>query len=121
MQVSVSSVSNLERRLEVSVPASRVGEALNQRFRQVAQSVRLKGFRPGKAPMAVVRQQFGDQVRSEVFNDLLRSSFVEAAKQQNLRPAADPRIEQFSEDPQAGLRYVALVEIFPEITIQPAR
>jgi trigger factor len=119
MQVSVSSVSNLERRLEVSVPASRVGEALNQRFRQVAQSVRLKGFRPGKAPMAVVRQQFGDQVRSEVFNDLLRSSFVEAAKQQNLRPAADPRIEQFSEDPQAGLRYVALVEIFPEITIQP--
>lgn len=119
MQVSVSSVSNLERRLEVSLPASRVGAALDQRLREVAQTVRLKGFRPGKAPMTVVRQQFGQQVRTEVFNELLRSSFFEATQQQNLRPAADPRIEQFSEEPEAGIRYVAVVEIFPEITIQP--
>lgn len=119
MQVSVSSVSNLERRLEVSLPASRVGAAMDQRLREVAQTVRLKGFRPGKAPMTVVRQQFGQQVRTEVFNELLRSSFFEATQQQNLRPAADPRIEQFSEEPEAGIRYVAVVEIFPEITIQP--
>jgi trigger factor len=119
MQVAVSTVSNLERRLEVSVPANTFVSAVDQRLRQVAQSAKLKGFRPGKAPMAVIRQQFGSQVRSEVAGDLLRSSFVEAVRQNNLKPASDPRIEQFLEDPSGELRYVALVEILPEITIQP--
>jgi trigger factor len=119
MQIAVSTVSNLERRIEVSVPASRVGSALEERFRSVAQTAKLKGFRPGKAPMAVVRQQFGTQIRSEVLNDLLRSTFFEAVRQQNLRPASDPRIEQFFEEPGADLRYVAVVEIMPEVTIQP--
>ena len=82
MQVSVSTVSGLERRIEVSIPAARVASEIEARFKNLARTVRLKGFRPGKAPMPVVRQQFGAQVQSEVVGDLLRDSYAEVVTQQ---------------------------------------
>ena len=117
MQVSVSTVSGLERRIEVSVPAARVAAEIESRFKTLARTARLKGFRPGKAPMPVVRQQFGAQVQSEVVGDLLRDSYAEAITQQQLKPATDPRIETVSAEPGADMRYIALIEIFPEFTV----
>ena len=117
MQVSVSTVSGLERRIEVSVPAARVAAEIESRFKTLARTARLKGFRPGKAPMPVVRQQFGAQVQSEVVGDLLRDSYAEAITQQQLKPATDPRIETVSAEPGADMRYVALIEIFPDFTV----
>ena len=119
MQVAVSTVSNLERRIEISVPAAEVSSEFENRLKQVARNARLKGFRPGKAPMPVVRQQYGDQIRSELLGDLFRQSYSQAINQQKLKPAGDPRIEQFSADPGADLRFVALVEVMPEISLQP--
>ena len=72
MQVSVSTVAGLERRLEVAVPAERVAGEIEMRMKQLARTARLKGFRPGKAPFAVVKQQFSSQVQTEVIGDLLR-------------------------------------------------
>lgn len=119
MQVAVSTVSNLERRIEISLPAERVTNEFESRLKSVARSARLKGFRPGKAPMPVVRQQFGDKVRTELLGDLFRQSYAEAIQQKKLRPAGDPRIEQFSADPGADMRFVALVEVMPDISLQP--
>jgi trigger factor len=117
MQVSLSTVAGLERRLEVAVPAERVAAEIENRFRDIARTARLKGFRPGKAPLAVVRQQYASQVQSEVVGDLLRDSYAEAVSSQNLKPATDPRIEQLSAEPGAELRYVALIEVMPEFTL----
>jgi len=119
MQVSVNTVSGLERRIEVAVPAERLTGEIETRLRQIARTARLKGFRPGKAPLPVVRQQFAQQVQSEVVGDLLRETYSEAVTQQKLRPATDPRIEQLSAEPGAEMRYVALVEVMPEIELKP--
>ena len=119
MQVSLSTVAGLERRLEVAVPAERVAAEIENRFKDIARTARLKGFRPGKAPLAVVRQQYASQVQSEVVGDLLRDSYAEAVSSQNLKPATDPRIEQLSAEPGAELRYVALIEVMPEFTLNP--
>jgi trigger factor len=110
-------VAGLERRLEVAVPAERVAAEIENRFKDIARTARLKGFRPGKAPLAVVRQQYASQVQSEVVGDLLRDSYAEAVSSQNLKPATDPRIEQLSAEPGAELRYVALIEVMPEFTL----
>ncbi len=59
MQVSVTTTQGLERRLEVAVPGERVAGEVDQRLKRLARTARLKGFRPGKVPYAVVRQQFG--------------------------------------------------------------
>lgn len=119
MQVSLTPVGALERRLEVAVPAQRVAGEIDQRLKNIARTARLKGFRPGKAPFPVVKQQFGSQVQSEVVTDLLRESFAAAVNQEKLRPATDPRIESVSADPGADLKYVAVFEVLPEFKVKP--
>lgn len=119
MQVSVSTTQGLERRIEVAVPAERVSAEIEGRLKQIARTARLKGFRPGKAPLNVVRKQYGEQVQGEVVSELFRQSFGEAISTQNLKPATDPRIESLSAEPGAEMRYTALIEVFPEFSIKP--
>ena len=118
MQVSLSTRGALERRLEVAVPADEVNQEFEQRLKQVARSARLKGFRPGKAPMPVVRKQFGEQVHAEVVDHLIRSSLAQALREQNLTPAGGPRIEPIAVSPGAELKYAAVFEIMPEIKLK---
>jgi trigger factor len=118
MQVSLSATGGLERRMEVAVPASEVAAEIEQRLKQLSRTARLKGFRPGKAPLPVIRKQFGDQVRDEVVNDLVRTSFAKALTEQKLQPAAGPRIEPLSLDPGNDLKYAAVFEVLPEIKVK---
>ena len=117
MQVSLSATGGLERRLEVAVPATEVASEVEQRLKQLSRTARLKGFRPGKAPYAVVRKQFGDQVHTEVVSDLMRSSFAKALSQEKLTPAANPRIEPLAVVPGADLKYAAVFEVMPEVKL----
>lgn len=119
MQVSLTATGGLERRLEVAVPAERVAREIEQRLKQISRTARLKGFRPGKAPLSVVRQQFGGQVRTEVIGELMRTTFAEAVTKENLKPAAGPRIEPIAMDPGSDLRYAAIFEVLPEIKLRP--
>ena len=119
MQVSLTASNGLERRLEVAVPATEVASEVEQRLKSLSRTARLKGFRPGKAPYAVIRKQFGDQVHAEVVTDLMRSSFQQALTQENLKPAGGPRIEPIEMGPDAGLKYAAIFEVMPEITVKP--
>ncbi len=117
MQVSLSATGGLERRLEVAVPATEVASEVEQRLKQISRTARLKGFRPGKAPFAVVRKQFGDQVHTEVVSDLMRSSFAKALSQEKLTPAANPKIEPLAIGPGSDLKYAAVFEVMPEVKL----
>lgn len=119
MQASVTTTHGLERRLEVAVPGEQVAGEVDQRLKRLARTARLKGFRPGKVPYAVVRQQFGSQVHAETVSDLMQSSFAEAVSQHRLRPAGGPRIEPIAVEPGSELRYAAFFEVLPEITLKP--
>ena len=119
MQVSVESISKLERRMQVQVPAERVSKEIAERLKNLSRTARLNGFRPGKAPIKVIRQQFGMQVHREVIGELLQSSFAEAVSEKQLSPAGSPRIEPQSIDEGQDLKYVATFEVFPEVALQP--
>jgi trigger factor len=119
MQVSVESIGKLERRMQVQVPAERVSKEIATRLKTLSRTARLNGFRPGKAPLNVIRRQFGVQVHREVIGELLQSSFAEAVSANRLAPAGSPRIEPQSIDEGQDLRYVATFEVFPEIALQP--
>ena len=118
MQVSLSARGALERRLEVAVPAAEVTQEFEQRLKRVARSARLKGFRPGKAPLPVVRKQFGEQVHAEVVDHLIRSCLAQALREQNLTPAGGPRIEPIAIAPGAELKFAAVFEIMPEVRVK---
>lgn len=115
MQVSIETTSNLERRLTIGVPAERVENEVNARLQRAAREVRLKGFRPGKVPMKVIRQRFGDGVRQEVLGEVMSQSFYEAVQQEKLKPAGRPAIEPKNLEPGKDLEYVAVFEVFPEV------
>jgi trigger factor len=119
MQVSVESISKLGRRMQVQVPAERVTSEVAQRLKSLTRTARLKGFRPGKAPLTVIRRQFGGQVHREVIGELLQSSFAQAVNEQHLSPAGNPRIEPQSVDEGQDLKYVATFEVLPEVALQP--
>src|SRR3546814_3477968 len=93
MDVSIETLSSLERRLTVSLPADRLEGEVRDRLRELSRSVQMKGFRRGKVPAKVVEQRFGAQVRNEALGDVVRSSFNEAVEQEKLRPASAPDIE----------------------------
>jgi trigger factor len=120
MQVSLTATGGLERRLEVAVPEQRVTSEVEQRLKKISRTARLKGFRPGKAPYAVVRKQFGEQVHAEVVGDLMRSTFAEALDQEKLTPAGGPRIEPITVEPGTDLKYAAVFEVLPEVKLKPA-
>jgi trigger factor len=119
MQVSVENTGKLERRMQVQVPAERVTQEIASRLKQLSRTARLNGFRPGKAPITVIRQQFGPQVHREVIGELMQSSFSEAVTQKQLAPAGSPRIEPQSMAEGQDLTYVATFEVFPEVALQP--
>lgn len=114
MQVSVESLGNHERRLTVSLPAERLDGTVQTRLREIARTVRIKGFRPGKVPAKVVEQRYGQQVRSEVLSDLIGSSFNEAVRQENLRPAGQPNIETSGNAEDGEFRFTATFEVIPD-------
>ena len=119
MQVSLTATGGLERRLEVAIPAAQVDGEVSQRLNKISRTARLKGFRPGKAPLAVIRQQYGEQVHGEVINDLMRKSFSEAVAREKLNPAGGPRIEPIALSPGADLKYAAVFEVLPEVKLAP--
>jgi trigger factor len=119
MQVSVESTGKLERRMQVQVPAERVAKEIDARLKNLSRTARLNGFRPGKAPIKVIRQQFGVQVHREVIGELLQSSFAEAVSEKQLSPAGNPRIEPQSIGEGQDLTYVATFEVLPEVVLAP--
>ena len=116
MQVSVEATGTLERRMTVRVPAERVDEEVNSRLKNMARTARIDGFRPGKVPVSVVTRKYGDQVRKEVVDQVIRTTLDEAMAQQQIVPAGQPNIE-WPENAAAGkaLEYVVTFQVFPEL------
>ncbi len=119
MRVTVEATGALERRVDVALPAERVEQMFKDRLTQFSRTARLKGFRPGKIPVKVIEQQFGAQLRDEVVNELVRTSFSEAISRENLSPVGGPRIQTLTAPSGEELRYSAVFEVYPTVSIAP--
>lgn len=117
MQVSIETTSGLERRMTVEVPASVVDSAVNQRLKEAATSVKLDGFRKGKVPMSVVKGRFGKGIRQEVVGEVMSKSYYDAIGEQKIQPAGQPRIEPKTIEEGKNLEFIALFEVYPEVTL----
>ena len=113
MQVSVESLGTLERRMTFSLPADRYESEVGGRLREIARGARIKGFRPGKVPAKVIEQRFGQKVRAEVLDGLLREGFTSAVRDHSLQLAGNPQIQPAA-DASDGLAYVATFEVVPD-------
>ena len=115
MQVTVETTQGLERRMRVEIPEERVRGEIDKRLGNLARSVRIPGFRPGKAPVKIVARHYGRQVRDEVVGGIVQESLVDALEQNELRPAAIPRIAPL--ETGAGVSYTATFDVLPDVTV----
>jgi len=118
MALNVETISKLERRITVTVPLQPLEAQIQQRLGQISRTAKFAGFRPGKAPIGLVNQHYGDQVRDEVYSGAVEKSFGEAVEENKLRVAGYPNIEHkpFAEAAET-FEYTATFEVFPEVTI----
>ena len=119
MQVTVETTQGLERRVKVQVPEDRIQGEVSKRLNTIAQSARLPGFRPGKAPMKVITRRYGKQVREEVVGEIVQSSFHDAIVQESLRPAGTPTIDPLEWESGSGVAYTAVFDVYPEVSLPP--
>lgn len=117
MQVSVESGEGLERRMRIDLPQERIRVEVDKRLQGIARSARLPGFRPGKVPMKILRQRYGEQVQQEVFGELVQATFSEAVAKESLRPAGMPRIEPDIDPAAQRYAYTAIFEVLPQFEL----
>ena len=117
MQVSIETTSKLERRLTVGVPAETIDSQVEKRLQQARKTARLPGFRPGKVPLKIMRQRFGNGVREEVLMEVMGQSLQQAIVQEKLLPVDKPTIQMGRELDGGGFEYIATLEVFPEIEV----
>ena len=117
MQVSIESSTGLERQLKIGVPADRIEKEVTQRLEKATKTVRIAGFRKGKVPLKVVKQQYGKGVRQEVVGEIVNSSFYEAIKQEDLHPVGQPKIDDVTDTEGQDLEYIAVFEVYPEVAL----
>ncbi|SDC14883.1 trigger factor [Acinetobacter boissieri] len=117
MQVTTEAVSGVARRLNVSVPTSRINEQFEARLKRTAKTAKINGFRKGKIPLNVVRREFGASVYQEVVNDIIRDTVFEAIQQEKINAVGMPNIEKV-ENKEDALVYEATVEVYPEVEVK---
>jgi trigger factor len=115
MQVSVEKTSELSRKMTVIVPETVVQEKMAERLKSLARDVKIDGFRPGKVPQHVVKKMYGERVRGEIANDLIKDTYYDALQDQDLKPAGFPHIESLEDTD--GFKYTAIFEVYPEIVL----
>ncbi|MFC5301001.1 trigger factor [Azospira restricta] len=109
--------SALERRIDLSVAIADLDKDVDARLKRMGKNVKMPGFRPGKVPANIVRQQYGDQARHEALNEALDRAFGEAVVAQKLRVAGYPRIEPKNTENATHIEFSAVFEVYPEIAL----
>lgn len=122
MQVTVTSADGLKRELKVQVPVKDLEARVGQKLDELKNTIRLKGFRPGKVPVAHLRKTYGKQVMSEVIQETVGESSQKALEEQTLRPAVQPQIDFEGEieavmNGEADLTYKMTFEIIPSFEV----
>lgn len=115
--MSTENINALERRIDLSLAVADIEREVEQRLQKMGRKVKLPGFRPGKVPASIVKQQYGHEARHEVLSEMLDAAFVDAVTAQNLRVAGYPQVDAKPVEGTETLEFTATFEVYPEITL----
>ncbi len=118
MQVNVENPSALRRKLTIELEPDEIRRELDRAYNDLKRSVVLKGFRPGKAPQKLLERFFGDQVRGDVIQKLVKDYTKKALEEKNLTPMVEPEITTEETDLSKALRFSAVFDVRPEIVVK---
>jgi trigger factor len=117
IQITTKKSEGVERLLEVQVPVEAIREAEEKTARRYATSVRLPGFRPGKAPPQLVKKRFKDAIRQQVIESLVQEAFQEVVDREQLKVASQPHVHDLKFNEGEPLTFELHVEVRPDIAL----
>ena len=118
MQVKQLKEDGLNHELEITVKAGEITKRVDARLAEVSKTIKMPGFRPGKVPMAMMKQKYGKAVMGEVLESAVNETSQEALKKQDITPALQPKIEVKSFDEGKDLVYTMSIEVLPKIKVK---
>ena len=116
MQVKETEIDELTRQFRILMPAADIELKVEARLSELARTMRLPGFRPGKVPLGLMRKRYGAAVKSEVVEQTINESSQAVISERGLRAALPPKVELVSLPEEGELEYTLAVELLPEIT-----
>ena len=114
MEATTAQANELERRVDLSIAIADIEKEMEPRLKRMGKNMKVPGFRPGKVPFSMVKQQYGDQARHEVLSEQLDRAFGEAVTAQKMHVAGYPRLEPKTTESTTHLEFSAVFEIYPE-------
>jgi trigger factor len=105
------------RELDLEIPADEVSKAMERVAKEFAKVARVPGFRPGKAPITLIRRRFADDIKGEVLQTLVPERVEKAVSEQKLTPVSQPKVEQLDFNDGQPLKFRAVFEVLPEFEL----
>jgi trigger factor len=105
------------RELDLEIPADEVSKAMERVTKEFAKVARIPGFRPGKAPMTLIRRRFADNIKGEVLQSLVPEHVEKAVSEQKLTPVSQPQVEKLDFSDGQPLKFRAVFEVLPEFEL----
>jgi len=115
MQVTETKNEGLSREFNVIVPAKEIETRISDRLKEIAKTIKMPGFRPGKVPPSLLRKRYGDSLRGEILEQTVNETSNKTINDRELRPASQPKIEITTFDEGGDLEYTIALDIIPEI------
>src|SRR6202011_3105097 len=105
------------REVDLEIPEDEISKAMERVAKEFAKVARVPGFRPGKAPITLIRRRFADDIKGEVLQSLVPERVEKAVTEQNLTPVSQPRVEQLDFNDGQPLKFRAVFEVLPEFEL----
>ncbi|MBF8999949.1 trigger factor [Vibrio nitrifigilis] len=118
MQVTVETLEGLQRRLNITVPAANVEDAVTAELRNIAKNRRFDGFRKGKVPLKMVAKMYGKSVRQDILGEVMQRHFIEAIVKEKINPAGAPTFAPVETEEGKDVVFTATFEVYPEVELK---
>ena len=118
MKASIDKLEGLSRKLNVEIPAEKVQQAFDKVYKAIQKKANIKGFRQGKAPIATIKTMYGEQVKSDVVNELVNDGYQNALEEHKVEPVGYPKIAFSPVVEDSAFTFSAEFEVRPEVVVK---
>ena len=118
MKVTVENKKGLNKDIKVFIDKKTMNSYMDEKYEEIKGTVNLKGFRPGKVPVEVLKRQFGKAVFSEVLDKVLKDTTTKALEENKIKPAGKPKLDLKTYGEDKDLEYIISVTEFPKVELK---
>lgn len=115
MKITDKKAEGLYHEFAIQIPADQITSLIQNRLKEIGKKVKIDGFRPGKAPIAMLEQRYGDKARAEAIDKAVEDYSYKALKEKNIKPATQPKVDVTKFDNDNVLEFTLMVENMPKI------